>query len=366
MGQVTIIHERFNVLGGAEKVTLELAKLWPDSHVYSVLADPTIFNSHIEPHRTSTSWLQRVGSLSQRDDRLLPLIPLALASSRFADSDLVVASHYAFANRIRVPDHVRSISYVHSPARWMWDSEMREVEYSSRWARQGLAALAMTQRRADRRAAARMNGLIANSTTVAERIESHWNLTARIVHPPVDIDFFTPDQSVERDDYFLIAGRCVPYKRTQVAIHAANATGSRLIVAGDGRSLDHCRAIAGPTIEFVGAVDDARLRDLYRSAKALVFPGVEDFGIVPVEAQACGTPVIGVDLGGLRDTVIAGTTGELIPHRHDPNEQAELLAAVMGSFEANEYRSAKIRTHAMGFGADTFASGIRRAAESIG
>ncbi len=211
-----------------------------------------------------------------------------------------------------------------------------------------------------------MDGLIANSTAVAERIADHWQRTAEIVHPPVDIDFFAPDQAVEREDFFLVAGRCVPYKRTQLAIQAANATGSRLVVAGTGRSLDDCRAMAGPTVEFVGAVDDHRLRQLFQSAKALVFAGVEDFGIVPVEAQACGTPVIGIDLGGLRDTVLPGTTGELLPYRADADEQAALLAECMGSFAESDFDRAKIRAHSLSFGSDAFASGMRRAVAMFG
>jgi glycosyltransferase involved in cell wall biosynthesis len=288
-------------------------------------------------------------------------MPLAMRRADLAGAELVVISHHAFANRVRPPAGVPTLSYVHSPARWMWDEELRELELGPGPAKSALALFSRSQKGPDRRAAARMNRLVANSATVAARIEQWWGLDAEVVHPPVDVDFFSPDPSIEREDFFLLAGRLVPYKRPEIAVAAAAAAGVRLVVAGSGRSLDACRAIASPTTEFLNDVDDTQLRDLFRRCRALVFPGVEDFGIVPVEAQACATPVLGIDAGGLRETIIDGVTGRLVPFDAEPGRQAAMVADALRSFPEDGFDARTIRLHAERFGPEVF----RKSIESI-
>ncbi|TSE00472.1 glycosyltransferase family 4 protein [Skermania sp. ID1734] len=189
------------------------------------------------------------------------------------------------------------------------------------------------------------------------RIQNHWEREALVVHPPVDTHFYRPDASTPREDFFLLAGRLVPYKRPDLAIRAANEAGVRLIVAGNGRFGRYCKAIAGPNVTFLGRVSDAELRDLYRRANALLMPGVEDFGIVPVEAMACGTPVIALADGGALDTVAPGISGQLIAPGTD-NEIVDRFAAAIRAFDSGRFDPALIRQHAEGFSQEQFRENI--------
>ncbi len=200
--------------------------------------------------------------------------------------------------------------------------------------------------------------MVANSATVAERIERWWHRTAEVVPPPVDVDFYRPDPAIEREDFVLLAGRLVPYKRPELAVAAATRAGIPMVVAGTGRSLAACRAAAGPKTTFLADVPDTDMRELFRRCRGLVFPGVEDFGMVPVEAQACGAPVIGVAAGGLTETVVDGTTGVLVAHAADPDRQIESLAEAIGDLATGSFDHGAIRRQAERFGSDVFRKSI--------
>ncbi|MEY2570330.1 MAG: hypothetical protein QOE63_680, partial [Acidimicrobiaceae bacterium] len=187
---------------------------------------------------------------------------------------------------------------------------------------------------------------------VAARVQRWWGRDSTVIHPPVDIEWYRPDPSVEREDFFLLAGRLVAYKRPEVAVAAAAAAGVRLIVAGDGRLREQVESAAGPNVELLGRVDDETLRDLFRRCRALLFPGEEDFGIVPVEAHACGTPVIALGVGGALDSVVPGETGV-----HYLGGVPE-LAEAMRAFEPDQFDSAVIRRHAEAFSPAAFRAGF--------
>ncbi len=217
-----------------------------------------------------------------------------------------------------------------------------------------LSALSRMTRKAELAAVQRVWQVVANSTAVAERIALWWNRTAVVVHPPVDIDAFTPCSSTEREDFFLLAGRLVPYKRPELAIAAAKRAGKRLVVVGDGRAMRTCRAVAADAdVTFLGRVPHDRLLDLHRRAQALVMPGVEDFGIVPVEAMATGTPVIALGAGGANDTVIPGLTGVLIKPGDDECV-IDRFASAMTTFDRSDFDSDHIRRHAEKFSRSNF------------
>ena len=348
--RVTIVHERFTDYAGSEKVVSELARLWPDARVVSPIVRPGALDDVLRDRAVGgrLSGLVR----GQTYAHLLPLLPLAMRRLDLGSPDVVVASHHAFANQVVHATSVPVVSYVHSPARWVWEPGMRRGEAGGALGGLLLGGFAAAYRPADKAAAQLVTTLVANSGAVAGRIADWWGRQAEVVHPPVDVEFYTPDAGVTREPFFLLAGRLVPYKRPELAVEAARKAGVRLVVAGSGRAEAACRALAGPETTFVGRVDDAALRDLYRRCAALLLPGVEDFGIVPVEAAACGTPVLATAAGGALDTVIAGKTGELVTADHEIERWVEALRA----FDARSYEPADIRLHAIGFSRKAFAA----------
>lgn len=362
-----LVHERVTEMGGSELVVAQLLRLLPGARLFAPIVDTAVARDIFGPDlQIETSWLQRAyregsGSYSH----LLPFLPKAMSTAPVNDAELVVTSHHAFANRMQAPHHVPVISYVHSPARWMWDASKRKGEGPPIVGEPALTAFSATQRRADRAAAQRLTGVVANSSEVADRVQRWWGLSASVVAPPVDVDFFTPAPDVEREDFFLYAGRMVPYKRPDVAVRAALKAGQRITIAGSGRSVEECQQLAASApagaVTFETDVSRERMRDLFRRCRALVFPGIEDFGIVPVEAQACGAPVIGVDRGGLRDSVVDGSTGLLVPDADDVDVFVDRVAETIATFD-DGFDPSVVRKNAEQFSEASF---LRRMGDAI-
>ena len=349
--RVALVHERFTEDGGSEKVVEQLHRMWPDARVHAPIVDPAAVPPGMRDADIRHGPLQRLYRGGPQYSHLLPLLPYAMARIDVGDVDLVVCSHHAFANRVRPPEGVPVVAYVHTPARWLWDPLMRELEVGGRAGRLGLAAFAATQRRADRNAAGRLHTIVVNSRHVADRVRRWWGRSSEVVPPPVDVEAFTPDASIAREDFFLLAGRLAPYKLPEVAVAAAVRAGVPLVVAGTGRARVAMERLASPSVQFLGHVSDATLLDLYRRCRALVFPGVEDFGIVPVEAMACGTPVVALGVGGALDTVVPGLSGELVPVSGDP---IGALASTLERFDPSAYDDDSIRAHALAFSPSLF------------
>lgn len=353
--RVAVVHERFTEPGGSEAVVEQVVATWPDAVVYAPVVDPQILppglrDADVRPGPLNR-WYRGGGDYAL----LLPLLPWAMSRLRLDDCDVVVTSHHAFANRVRPPRvDIPIVSYTHTPARWFYDRAMRRGERGGCLGLAALTAFAATQRGPDRRAAARTAAILANSSETQRRVHRWWGRTASVLPPPVDTDFFTPDPAVPREDFFLLAGRLVPYKRPEVAFAAARRAGVRLVVAGDGRLFDQLAA-DHPDVEMLGRVPDETLRDLLRRARAVLMPGVEDFGIVPVEAQACGTPVVALGRGGALDTVVPGVTGVL----YDGPDEMRALADALTGFDPAPFDAAVLRTHAQRFSRAAFRDGLR-------
>ncbi|WP_067652204.1 glycosyltransferase [Nocardia harenae] len=355
--RIALVHERFTEYGGSEAVVGEFARAWPQARVFAPLVDPAAAPDIAHPpwDTIETTWLNRLHAATGRRSHapLLPLVPRALRGLPLRDFDAVVISHHAFAVQAALATDAPVIAYVHSPARWAWDPAFRAREASGPLGRAALAALGVLAKRAELAAAPNLTGVVANSRAVADRVRDWWGLPASVVHPPVRLDRFAPDPAVPREDFLLFAGRLVPYKRPDLAVRIAQRTGRRLVVVGDGRYRRQLEALAGPETTFLGAAPDDVLVDMYRRCAALLMPGVEDFGIVPVEAMACGAPVLAVGSGGALDTVLPGLSGAHVPPGDD-DAVVEGFAEVLRSHDAAAYAPAAVRAHAESFGPEAF------------
>ena len=351
--RVAIVHERFTEVGGSERVVEQFHALWPRAVIHTTVLDERALPAGLADADIRPSALQSLYRGGGRYAHLLPLLPAAMRALDLRSADLVVCSHHAFANGVRVRPGVPVVSYTHTPARWLWDARMRAHESGGRVGQLGLEAFASVHRQVDARWARRVSHIVVNSRHVAERVWRWWGRVPEVVPPPVGVERFAFDPGVAREDFFLLAGRLVPYKRPEVAVAAARRAGVRLVVAGGGRSLRAVEAAAGKGVEVLGAVDDETLADLYRRCRALVFPGEEDFGIVPVEAQAAGAPVLAQGVGGVLDSVVDGVTGSLYRVARRADEVAT-LASAMRSFDDDRFDHAGIAEHARQFSNESF------------
>jgi glycosyltransferase involved in cell wall biosynthesis len=271
----------------------------------------------------------------------------AFESFDLSGFDLVLSSNHSCAKNVFAPEGALHVCYCHTPMRHAWEPRFLEGE-TGPLPPAMLKPMLARLRRQDLAASARPDHFVANSQHVANRISKYYGREARVIHPPVDVE---PLLSMPRDDdgYYLYLGRVIPYKRPDLAVAACRQLGRRLIVAGGGRATDRLRKIAGPDTEFRGAVTDEEVRELLGGARALLFPGEEDFGIVPVEAQAAGTPVVAYGVGGARESVIDGETGVLF----DEQSESALVNAIE-RLEASALSEAPIRDNARRFAPKRF------------
>ncbi len=305
--KVAIVHYWLVGMRGGEKVLEELCALYPDADIFTLVADPAKLSPALRKHKITTSFLQKMGGVKHYQ-KLLPLMPLALESFDLTGYDLIVSSEAGPAKGIVPAPDALHVCYCHSPMRYVWDLYPQYHAGAGRVARLAMTLTAPWLRSWDVTTAARVDHFIANSQFVADRIGKYYRRDATVINPPVDTARFAISAEVE--DFYLCFGQITPYKKVEIAIEAFTRLGKRLVVAGAGVTA-RMRQAAGPTIEFLGAVDDATLTRLLSQCRALVFPGLEDFGIVPLEALASGRPVIAFGRGGALETVIHEKTGLL-------------------------------------------------------
>jgi glycosyltransferase involved in cell wall biosynthesis len=348
--RVAVAHEWLIRYAGSERVVAEVLAAFPGARLLTTLLDAG--NVPLELQAAESSFLQRIPGAPSHHEWLLPLMPLAWRlRSPVEDVDAVVSSSHACAKAVRVGHGIAHVCYCHTPMRYAWDFEA-EAQRFPLALRPAARALMAWFRRWDRGTTARVDQFVANSTAVAQRIRRFYGRTAEVVHPPVDTEFYSPDG--EREDSYLYVGRLVSYKRLDLALEAFRGFGERLLVVGDGHLRKALERRAPANVEFLGEVPEEQLRALYRRARALVYPAVEDFGIVMAEAQACGTPVIAPTAGGAVDIVRDGTTGWLF-ERHDVDAVRDAIRRAA----AEELDAAEIRRNAERFAAERFRREIR-------
>ena len=354
--RIALVHDWLTGMRGGEKVLEVLCDLYPAADIFTLLHVPGSVSPRIEQHSIRASFIQRLPHSRTAYRRYLPLFPFAVEQFNLDQYDLVISSSHCAAKSVVVPGRARHLCYCHSPMRYAWDQfdayfgPARAGWIRSRWIyRPVLARLA----RWDAATAPRVHRFVANSRHVASRILRYYGRDASIVFPPVDTEFYCP-ASVSPGDHFLIVSALVPYKRVDLAIESCQRASVPLRIVGDGPDRGRLERQAGTTVTFLGSVGDEQIRDEYRRARAVILAGEEDFGIVPVEAQACGCPVVALGRGGALETVIDGETGVLF---REPT--ADSLVDALNRVTTMRVVPSRMREHASQFSRERHAERIR-------
>jgi glycosyltransferase involved in cell wall biosynthesis len=306
--KVAIAYDWLNQFGGGERVLMELKALFPSAPIYTTVHSPEHLPAAMRAWDIRTSFLQRLPFARTQHRPFFPLMPVAFEQFDMSGYDLVISASSACAKGVIPAVGALNICYCYSPCRYLWDSY---DDYVSGLPLRGLVRPVARRMRAwDRRTSTRVDRFFAISEEVAARIRRHYDRDSEVIYPPVHVDRFALSRSGP-EDFYLVVSRLVRYKRIDLAIAAANRLRRRLVIVGDGPQRRRLEAVAGPTIEFLGRRPDPEVADLYARCRAFLFPGFDDFGIAPVEAQAAGRPVIAFGRGGATETVVEGVTGRL-------------------------------------------------------
>ncbi len=345
--RVALVHDWLNQIGGAENVLRELVDLFPQAPIYTSMYASERMPASYQAWPIHTSFMQHLPGVITHHQAYLPLYPAAFSRFDLSEYDLVLSNKSGFCHGVqttRSNQHALHVCYCLTPTRFLWMYEQyREREQMGLFSLLLKPLLGML-RRWDWQAAQRVDRFIAISTTVQERIRTLYGRESVVIYPPVDTTYFTPAPT-PIDDYYLIVSRLIPYKRIDLAIQAFNhLPQEKLLIVGKGRADAALREQAGPNVVFMGHQPRERIRELLRGCKAFLFPGLEDFGIAPVEAMSAGRPVIAFGGGGALDTVIPGVTGELFA-----TQQWESLYAILETFRPEAYDPLACRQQAEQF-----------------
>ena len=358
-----LISDWYYVNGGAEKVIHSINSIWNDFDHFALI---DFLNDEdrkfiLNGKKAKTSFIQKLPTVKKNHRKFLQLFPIAIEQFDLSDYDLIISSSSAVAKGIKVGKNQLHICYCHSPMRYAWD--LREQYLKDAGLTKGLKGLYAKSvldkiQKWDLSNSENVDYFIANSKHIAQRIKKTYNKESVVIYPPVDVDFFTLED--EKEDYYLTASRMVPYKKTQLIVEAFNELPDlKLIVAGEGPELEKLQKIANSNIEFVGFVENKKLRSLMQKAKAFVFAAEEDFGIIPVEAQACGTPVIALKKGGTLETVLEKETGIFFEE-----QTAEKIKEAIITFGTKKFDSKIVREHAVKFSKNRFEKELKEFVET--
>jgi len=343
--KVALVHDYLNQMGGAERVVMAFHQMFPDAPIYTSIYDPKRVDPAFQEMDIRTSFMQKFPLVTRHHQPYLPFYPFAMESLDLREYDLVLSSSSAFGKGVITRPGTMHICYCHTPMRWCWNyREYVEREQLGGIARHVLPFLITGLRMWDQVSAMRVDHFIANSPVVAERIQKYYRRDAVVIPPPVEVSRFSFDPATEVEDYFLIISRLIPYKRIDLAIEACNRLRLPLVIIGAGRDMERLQRLAGPTIRFLGRLSDQEVLHYYARCRALLFPGEEDFGITPLEAQACGRPVIAYGSGGALASVVEGSTGVFFYE-----QTVDSLATALASFDERRYEPETIRSHALEF-----------------
>ncbi len=345
--KVALVHEFLVTWGGSDLVVREFADVYPEAPIYTALYDRAALGDRFSDRTVISSFLQKAPFALKKHRLFMPFFPMAFESFDLSGYDVVLSSHHMSAKSVITPATTCHVCFVHTPMRYAWDFYHEYIAGFGRVSRWPMRLLFHYLRAHDVAAANRVDWFVANSRNVARRIMKHYRREAAVIHSPVQASRFAVSEGVE--DYYLVVSRLVPYKRVDLAVEAFNRLGHKLLIAGSGPEMERLKSKAKPNIEFLGFVPDEKIPDLYSKCRAFIFPGEEDFGITPLEAQASGRPVIAYGAGGALETVASGATGAFFD-RQTP----DALEEAVRSFDWQSVDPQRIRAHAETFDVSVF------------
>jgi len=331
-------------MGGGERLVEAILEIYPQADIFTLLFNPPKISEAIKRHKVHTSFIQGIPLSRRYYRKLLPLFPLATEQFDLRGYDLVISSDSACIKGVLTRPETLHICYCHTPIRYAWDMyhDYFENERPNILIRPVMKAILHYIRMYDFQAAQRVDKFIANSQFVANRIANTYRRKAEVIYPPVDVKRF--DGATTRQDFYLMVSRLVSYKRVDLVVEAFRNVKHRLVVVGEGPELNRLRKKAPPNVNLVGSVDDGMVVDYMKRCRGFILPGLEDFGIAPVEAQAAGKPVIAYGAGGALETVVHGFTGI-----HFEEQSTDSLREVIAQCEETDWDSEAIRVHAAAF-----------------
>jgi glycosyltransferase involved in cell wall biosynthesis len=358
-GKVAVIHDWLTGMRGGESVLEAILDVVPDAEIFTLFHYRGRVSKKIESHTIHTSSLQKLAAKAGDYRRLLPLFPAAARQWDLSGYDLIVSSSHCVAKGVRTSGRPH-LSYCHTPMRYVWDRFDDYFPRSKPLQRAAAMAVAPWLRRWDVQTTAGVTELLANSAFVRDRIRRFYGRDAEVVHPFVDAEFLEPELIEDREPYHLVVSALVPYKRADLAVDAARASGRKLVVIGGGPLLEDLRRHAGPDVEILGSVSRDRIVERLARAQSLILPGVEDFGITPLEAMALGTPVVALGEGGVLDSVRDGVTGIFFER-----PEVEALRRALDAVESRTWDRAALREHARTFSREAFLAKFAAAAARV-
>jgi len=358
---VALVHDWLNGMRGGENVLEAIGAIFPRAPIYTLFCDPEKISAELKKHEIHTSFIQNLPKRKKQYRNYLPLFPRAIEKFDFQRADLIISTSHCVAKGAKGGKDTLHICYCFSPMRYIWDrfddyfpkDSYNPVLYKA------ISYYSKKLRKWDVESSGRVDLFLADSTFVQKRIKEYYNRSSKVIFPPVDVEYYTPGPS-DKEGYYLLAGAMVPYKRGDIVIEAFRNMKEKLVVTGEGPELSRLANLKSKNIEFTGWIDRETLREYYRGCKAIIFPGVEDFGIVPVEAQACGKPVIAYNVGGINDTVVGPTVSTAKDHDgfksglFFTHQSPEAIKEAVRVFESLQFDSAAIREHVLRFSKECF------------
>ena len=346
--KVAIVHDWLTNYGGAERVVEAFLEIFPNADIYTSVYNEKNMGEIFPKEKVKTTFLQKIPKATKIYTKLLPLMPRTFERFDLSEYDLVISSSSSCAKGVITSHNTLHVSYIHSPMRYAWDLYYDYYKNSGIITKLFMELFMPKIRQWDVLNTTRIDCLLANSNYVSKRTKKYYRRDSDVIYPPVNTEFFSPNNK-EAEDFYVVFSRFVSYKRIDLAINACNQLGKNLIVIGDGEQREYLKSLAGDKTVFTGRISDKEVRDYLQRCKAMIFSAEEDFGIVPVEVQACGRPVIAYGKGGAKETVIDGITGV-----HFEEQSVESLVEAISRFEKLSFEQDKILENAESFSKERF------------